>query len=99
MLKPVPVTLMHCSAVVPQRLFMTTYRPPMVVDPYWSQISVSAWAAGATATGAARPAAASSAADKACLSFICLLHVVVAFWERSQCGDSMKPQGNRQGKG
>src|SRR5690349_9523870 len=70
MRKPLPVTLMHCWALLPQRLFMTTYRPPIVVDPYWSQISVSACAAGAPARGTARPAAASASAERACLSFI-----------------------------
>src|SRR3954451_10108367 len=63
--KPVPVTLMHCWADVPQRLFMTTYRPPMVVLPYWSQIWVSAAAGPATANvvtaeAASRPAAAAA---------------------------------------
>ena len=28
---PVLVTLRHCSAEVPQRLFITMYRPPIVV--------------------------------------------------------------------
>src|SRR6266496_2229722 len=90
---------MHWVALLPHRLFMTTYRPPIVVDPYWSQISVSAWAAGATPTaGAAMPAAASMATDRACLSFMCRLHfVVLPAWERSQvsCPDetTVKPSG------
>src|SRR5690349_4130318 len=61
MAKPLPVTLMHCCAEVPQRLFITTYRPPMVVAPYCSQICVSAWA-GPAATNAAIEAAASRVA-------------------------------------
>src|SRR5690348_42608 len=72
MRNPLPVTLMHCWALLPQRLFMTTYRPPIVVEPYWSQIRVSAWAAGAApTTGASRPAVNSATADRACLSFTC----------------------------
>src|SRR5690242_21304427 len=63
--KPVLVTLMHCWAEVPQRLFCTTYRPWMVVLPNWSQIWVSAWAglvtiAVAMAAAASTPAAAAA---------------------------------------
>src|SRR5690349_2426533 len=61
MAKPLPVTLMHCWAEVPQRLFITTYRPPMVVEPYCSQIWVSA-AAGPAVANAMAVAAASRAA-------------------------------------
>src|SRR4051794_9702526 len=47
---PVLVTLMHCCWLVPQRLFMTTYLPPIVVLPNCSKICVSACADGVTAT-------------------------------------------------
>src|SRR4051812_19933703 len=59
---PVLVTLMHCWALVPQRLFITTYRPPMVVEPNWSQIWVSAWAVPATTNAVIDPAASRMAA-------------------------------------
>src|SRR4051794_21311999 len=55
MAKPVPVTLMHWVALLPQLLFMTTYLPPMVVDPYCSQIWVSAPAGDAGTITATRP--------------------------------------------
>src|SRR3954465_7622080 len=54
---PVLVTLMHCGWLDPQRLFMTTYLPPIVVVPNCSQICVSACADGVTATTVATVAA------------------------------------------
>src|SRR5690242_4526899 len=52
-LNPVAVTLMHCVALVPQRLFCTTYRPPWICnDANWSQITVSACATPTVTTAA-----------------------------------------------
>ena len=52
--------------------------PPIVVDPYWSQIRVSAWADGGVPTaGATSPAVTSATANRACFSFTCRLHLVV----------------------
>ncbi len=63
--KPVPVTLMHCSADVPQRLFCTTYRFWIVAVPYCSQICVSAWATPLITNAVAAPAISRAAAAMA----------------------------------